>query len=337
MYNTNSRFAYVDDYKDVKYTNSKFSTKFDDTRFLIKFQIGDLYWNGEEWKSYSKDYLPEKDYMDKAVIRVEEVYGVKHYYCKYNGTEQEITEQEVRRIECKDRFYVIRKNKEGDSIYNTWRPLDNQVSYKLNLVDAEDGILIPLPSNQVMTGKFLFELYTPNDLGRQVNSRTDGSAGALNTLIEYCHIRDMKLLYTNTKGYVDIFSKKEYDPDILYTNEINEKNVEEMDDIELITNSYSPNVGSYSYVLYKEGDNYDFVQNVTNIITNESKLMEEHLVNKLASYYSIPKLNYFNTLQDKNIHPYNLIIEDMTNKIMVINGIKLNLTENNIDITLSEQ
>ena len=65
--------------------------------------------------------------------------------------------------------------------------------------------------------------------------------------------------------------------------------------------------------------------------------MEEHLVNKLASYYSIPKLNYFNTLQDKNIHPYNLIIEDMTNKIMVINGIKLNLTENNIDITLSEQ
>ncbi len=329
----NSNFSNkTDEDKDVVYTNDKFTTSFHDTKFMCKLKIGDSYYTGEGWKSWTKDYLPNKDFFDNAIIGVEVHGSERKYYYIYKGGKKYIGEEEARRIEAKDRFFLVHKNNINDPIYNTWKNLTNQVSYKENLVDSQNGVLIKLPQG-VIDGELEFELYAPNDLGEYANGRTTG-AGKYNTFVQYCHVKDLALVYTNNKFYIDIFNRKEYDPDILYTNEIEKGFVSEKDDIELRINTYTEKASSYSYVICKTIDGYDFVEKVYNKNYSKAMKMEESIIAKNVERYSVPKYIYTNTVNNKDIKPYTVV--KLMDRRFVVNSISYDLSADAAEITAVE-
>lgn len=314
---------------DVVYSNTKFSTGFNDTKFYCKLKIGDYYWNGEQWLNWNISYLPNKELYENASFGTEYSNGVTKYYYRYQGSDKiYITEEEYNKMQARDRFWLVHKNKENDPIYNTFKQLTNQVSYKMNIANSEDGVLIPLPSNKVIYGKLEFELYTPYELGRTANYRTDGSAGENNTYIRYCHIDDMKMIYTNNNTYYDIFNLQEYESDIKYSNVIDDSFVKELDDIVMKVNTYNDKAASYSYVLCKITDGYNFVDKLKK--GTESMIAEEYTINKYCNYYSTPKLVYNNNLC------YNFSILDrlsLLNNEFIINTMTIHLLHNNAEIS----
>lgn len=327
MYNNSSFFEDTSADKDISYSSTKFGTGFDNTKFMCKLKIGRYYWTGERWADWEAEYLPVKDKYENSLYSFEVLNGVTHYYYTYKGVKTEVTLDEYNKMRVQDRFYLVHKNKEGDLIFNTWKPLTNQVSYKDNLVDSEDGVLIPLPNN-VLFGSMELHLYAPNELGDYANYRTDGSGGVYNTYVRYCHIKDLKFVYTNNKNYIDVFGNEEYDPDILYSNVIDSANVTELDDITLKVNTYSNSATSYSYVLTKTKSGYDFVDKLDNKNLGIAKKMEESIIQKYAEHYKQPRFVYSNTLNDKDIKPYTIIHEDIINKNMVVDSVTYDLVNN---------
>lgn len=312
---------------DVLYSNTKFSDGFDNTKFYCKLQIGDFFWNGDEWLSWTNDYLPHKDLYDNSDLGTEYVDGVTKYFYRYKlGDKVYISEEEFNKMMAKDRFILMHINKENDPIFNSYKQLTNQVSYKMNIANSTEGVLIPLPSSTIY-GNMIFELYAPYELGRYANYRTDGSAGDNNTYVRYCHIKEMKMIYTNNNMYYDIFSSKEYEDDIKYSNIIDDTFVKQLDDIVFKINTYSEKAASYSYVLYNNNSVYDFASEFTK--GNVNYIPEEFTIDKYCNYYSKPKLIYNN-----NVY-INFNILDrfrIADNIFIVNSMTINLLNDNAEI-----
>lgn len=231
-------------------------------------------------------------------------------------------------------FWLVRKNNVDERIFNTWYNLTNQVSYTDNLVNSDEGVLIKLP-DFVLYGTLHFGLFAPSELGNAINYRTDKPSDY--TVARYCHIKDFKLGYTNTKYYLDIFNQKEYEADVLYSNVVNEDYVTELDDITLKVNTYSETAGSYSYVLTKEDtEKYGFVTQLYNKGADLNMKMETSIIEKYVNYYREPKFSYTNILKNKSINPYTIVFEPTIMKDMVINSVTYNLSDNTAEITALE-
>lgn len=222
----------------------------------------------------------------------------------------------------------------NDKIFDTWYSLTNQVSYKNNLIDAEEGVLIPLP-DYILTGYITFDVCAPDSLGTIQNYRTDKEENY--TYGKYCHIKTLDFKYTNNKHYIDTFNQKQYDPDILYSNVIDSENVTELDDFTLKVNTYTDKAGSYSYVITKDAsDKYDFVSTLLNVNTLVSKKQEETIINKMANYYSTPKFIYSNILNNKDVRPYTVIHENVLNKDLIIKSMTYNICNNSVSVVTTE-
>lgn len=269
---------------DAVFYDGQYSAGIKDTKFKSKLQIGDYYYNGNEWTT-TESY-----------------------------------------------FYLARKNKVGEPIFNNFYNLTNQVSYEDNLVDTGDGVLIRLPDS-VLYGTFLFELYIPDGMATKFNPRTDKVDSY--TIPYYCHIKDLKVVYTNQKHYVDIFNEEKNDEDILYSSVIDEKYITEMDDLDFKINTYSPNIGSYSYVLHKVGNTYDFVD--TFQYAGQEKKMEEFILEKYVDYYSKPKMIYTNTLNNKGyVMPFTMLYESLLKRKFIPDSISYNLLDDTVTVNAKE-
>lgn len=244
------------------------------------------------------------------------------YY--FNGKEWQTTE-------CY--FFMCRKNKLDEQIFNTPNNLTNQVSYEDDLVDSGDGVLIPLPKNIVIYGDLSFTLYSMEYLGGPM-SDIGGHSDTARVTVPYCHISDFKFIYTTKDTNLDIFNKDDFDPDVLYENVIDDGFVAELEDMEMKVNTYSDKAGSYSYVLTKTNDTYSFVEGITK--QGISDKMEHHNIERYHSHYSVPKLIYQNSLNSNGINPYSLIKFVSINKVMVINSMIYNLSAGSCDINLTE-
>nr|WP_320037813.1 hypothetical protein [uncultured Bacteroides sp.] len=208
------------------------------------------------------------------------------------------------------------------------------MSYKNNLIDAEEGVLIPLP-DYILTGYITFDVCAPDSLGTTQNYRTDKEENY--TYAKYCHIKTLDFKYTNNKHYIDTFNQKQYDPDILYSNVIDSENVTELDDLTLKVNTYTDKAGSYSYVITKDSSgNYDFVDTLYNKHLLASKKQEETIIQKYSDYYSTPKFIYSNCLVNKDIKPYTVIHENALNKNLVINSATYNLSNDSVSVIATE-
>lgn len=152
-------------------------------------------------------------------------------------------------------------------------------------------------------------------------------------MMPYVLLKDFKLNFESLVGnFFDTSENKE--EDILYTNDIDEEVVTEMDDIQLYINTQNTNFHtslSYSFVMDSQS------RYITTIAKNGVSLRpEEHLINMYVNHYSKPKLIYQNTLNMNIIEPIDGIYIDSLDKNMAVGNICYNLRFATIDVTLYE-
>ena len=245
---------------------------------------------------------------------------IGNYY--YNGSSWTLTPSS---------FGVVRKNKPDDKIFNTTYHIENTVSFENELVDSSDGLLIKLP-DFVLSGDLTFELYRPKNLGNYMSPDRDKES---NKKVKYCHISDFTLKYT-IKDESGMFSEEKNDKDVLYKNEISSNNITEFNDIILKVNTYSSVANSYSYVIKKDGDDYDFVDKLNKIGYLEDRKMEEFIIEKYYNHYSYPKYIYTNTINNKDLKPYTIIRIESLDKYFVLDSYTYYLKDNSVDVNLTE-
>lgn len=298
---------------EEKYVDNKYTMYLLDTRFRCRLRIGDYYYNGEEWASYS-EYLANEAYYNQK-IGSEQINGVTKWYIQHSdGSKEYIEKEEYDKIDLKDCFLLVHKNKVGDKIFDTPKKLTNSVSYKYNLSDSEEGVLIKLPSF-VINGYLTFVVYEPESLGRGENPVTNPGGNRTPT---YCHVSDLSLIYTNVKDF-DSDGEEVTDTDTIHTNVINDNNVTEMSDLTLLVNSNSKNIPSYSNCATKNGANWDYVREFYNPIEDMLAFPERILIDKLYKHYCSPKFSYKNTLC-RGFSILNRIKENSIGKTMVVNS-----------------
>ncbi len=318
---------------DATYYSGQYSAGFKDTRFACRLRIGNYYWTGEKWDLYS-NYTNNIAYYNRVTYEGTYNYEYRYWYLDGNNEKVFLTLEEYNKINLKDRFWLIRKNKAGEKIFCTTYSLTNQVSYKDNLIDADEGVLIPLPES-ILYGQIIFELCAPDSLGTAQCYRTDEAVNY--SYARYCHISSLNFIYTNNKNYKDTFTQKQYDPDILYSNVIDDNIVTELEDLELRINTYTDKAGSYSYVITKDAAGaYSYVESLYNKRRLLSLKPEENIINKYTEYYSTPKFIYSNTINNADIKPYTMIHENTLNKNMVVKSMTYNLSNDSVSVVTTE-
>lgn len=134
----------------------------------------------------------------------------------------------------------------------------------------------------------------------------------------------------------DIFNDETYDEDLKFENVIDENIVNDFDDIEFRINTYNEHAGSYSYVLTKIGEEYYFVDTLTDTASLDKLKAEEHCINKYVNYYSKPRFRYSNSIKNRGISLNSVLKENTLNKNFVINSITYDLMNNKCDVELNE-
>lgn len=359
---------------DEVYYNGKYTAGFEHSKFPCRLAIDNYYFDGEKWANYTdynlrvergyyktiagvmsgtdyknakwyryKDsygywrYVTEKEYNSLGPSITKEFGGFPsidniYYFNNENNEEVLVTEEYYNECKLRDRFYLIHKNKVDEKVFGIQKTLTNTVSYKYNLADSSNGVAIKLPADKVLSGDLTFELFTPSDLGTIPMYRTDQGGARCNAI----HISDLSLTYTTDKYTVDIFSKEKYDADIKFENVVDEDFVNDFEDLELQVNTYSEKAGSYSYVIERVGENYDYTNEVFNLNTKKSLKQEEHIITKYYNYFSSPKYIYSNTLKDADIKPYSILFENTLGKSFFLNKWVMDLSNNSIEVTANE-
>lgn len=359
---------------DEIYYNGKYAAGFEHSKFPCRLAIDNYYFDGEKWASYTEYNLKidrgyyksvngivsGSDYKNAKWYRYKDSYGYWRYVTEsmynslgalvtkesggfpstegihyFNNESNEmvlVTEEYYNECKLRDRFYLVHKNKVDDKVFGVQKSLTNTVSYKYNLADSGDGVAIKIPSDMVLSGDLAFELHTPSDLGTIPMYRTDKECARCNAI----HISDLSLIYTTDKYTVDIFSKEKYDADIKFENVVNEDYVNDFEDLELQVNTYSEKAGSYSYVIERIDEDYDYIGSTLNLNTQARLKQEEHIITKYYNYFSSPKYIYLNTLNNVDIKPYSLLFENTLGKNFFLNKWVMNLGDNSIEVTANE-
>lgn len=100
--------------------------------------------------------------------------------------------------------------------------------------------------------------------------------------------------------------------------------------------TYNEHAGSYSYVLTKIGEEYYFVDTLTDGVSKDKLKAEEHCINKYVNYYSKPRFRYSNSIKNRDISLNSILKENTLNKNFVINSITYDLINNKCDVELNE-
>ena len=136
--------------------------------------------------------------------------------------------------------------------------------------------------------------------------RTDGGCHPCTAF----HISDFTFKYTNNKVTYDIFNNAVDDSDVVYSNVINDNNVTEMDDIELLINSYSP-------------------------LHDKNVLPEQILIDKFYTHYKAPKFRYSNNL-NRGFSILSRIYENSLKREMIVDQMSIAYANESCNVSLIE-
>lgn len=358
--------------------------------FPAKLSIGDKYWNGTSWQTYTEDFLRkiETGYFEYRLISqysdeynslnvnsagganvVEHIYKIwNDYYhdwdyvtkSEYDASNerketidipytvdavaqdhwvkgprqlyfiyrpQGLTQvpQEYHTQYMSDRFLLAYKAPQDQLVYGSKFKLNNTASYDMNLVTSEEGIAIPIPTEETFSGTFRFSLSKPVD-----NSNVLVPGGGL----KYSsisgmdmHISDLYIKHSPINDDVNVFEKKNTNNDITYSNDINSNYVQSYDDVQIKINTYKSTIDSFSYV-FDRSNNY--VEEVT--YNNKTDKQEHHLIDKYVSHFSSPKFKYTGTLHDIGITPCSIIHQGQLNKDLAIYKATYNILTNTVEV-----
>lgn len=359
------------EYLNVKYHN-QYGWKYASTLIPCRLQLGNLYYDGEQWRNIEEVRLKrERNYYeivseygfgvyDESAYYYIDEYGYQrfvhksefdsipsqfakgsiflsrdnrlYYYQKYIDGKWRlvfITEDFYNECILQGRFYLLRRNKDNEQVFETEYQLTNTVSYRMNLIDSEDAIAIKLPDDEILQGDLIFEIGEPNCLA----NRPQEDAKKY-TCIAF-HISDFMFKYTSSKDTYDLFNKSEYDADVVYSNVINDNNVTEMEDLELLVNTNAKNISSYSNCATKLGDKFDYLKAVYSPLHDKEAMPEQILIDKLYKHYSSPKFRYSNNL-NRGFSILSRIYENSLKKEMVVDQMSIDYANESSNVSLTE-
>lgn len=244
-----------------------------------KLQIGDYYWNGEEWTKencgfklpFGEKYEEEQGYIGWADGSANKKIKVNEYFDKT--------------------FDIF-----GTSIMNV-------------LVD-EKGYYVPIPDDMAIYGDAKFTLYANRDFDGTTSGGSvyDGNYDRGRYRSEVICLKNLKI-----KPYIinGILEEAVNDSDTKYTNVIDNNAVSKMQEIEFKVCTFDNKVINNNSVLYKQGDELFYLQNLYNnsLYSDEYQTMgvdgeyaklrqEEHYVFKMVTQYEKPRMIFDCTVHE---------------------------------------
>ena len=208
-------------------------------------------------------------------------------------------------------------NGQTDHCINQSFPTLNTVTYDMGL--DEEGYCIPMPSDNIFTGKPVFTLYTPHRL-------------------DYSYRCDAVWLSDfNIKAKVANHSNIDNNSDTEYSNVINGEYVNEMEDVEFNICTWDNKECNYSAIAYYDGTKYEYLDRVYNKTTKENLRLEEHFIYKLVNQYSTPSA-ILNLNLKNDIYLYSTVTDKwLPSKLFIVDSITTDWEYNKATIKLIEK
>lgn len=212
----------------------------------------------------------------------------------------------------------IDNNDQDDHCINQNFPVKNTITWEMGI--DESGYAIPLPSNEVLTGKPKFTLYAPH--------KFDGSYRC-----DAVWLSNFDIVAKVATFEID----KDKDSDTEYSNVIDSDFVNEFEEEEFKICTWDNKEANYSAVAYKTGSYYQFLDNVYNKSTQEYLRCEQHLIKRLVNQYSEPSVILTLNLKN-NIKLYATLTDNqLPNKTFIVDYISTDWRFNKAEIKLIEK
>ena len=122
--------------------------------------------------------------------------------------------------------------------------------------------------------------------------------------------------------------------DVRYTNIINEKYVKEASDITLYINTFDFKHSSYSFALIRNGNEYEYLNNVNNDGVND--IMEHHIIQRYVEHYTLPKVKYSNTFNNTELNPFTKIYVRSLGRTFLANDATYQMRLDKVNFNLTE-
>ena len=212
----------------------------------------------------------------------------------------------------------IDNNDQDDHCINQNFPVKNTITWEMGI--DESGYAIPLPSNEVLTGKPKFTLYAPHKF-----------AGSYRC--DAVWLSNFDIVAKVATFEID----KDIDSDTEYSNVIDSDFVNEFEEEEFKICTWDNKEANYSAVAYKTGSYYQFLDNVYNKSTQEYLRCEQHLIKRLVNQYSEPSVILTLNLKN-NIKLYATLTDNqLPNKTFIVDYISTDWRFNKAEIKLIEK
>jgi hypothetical protein len=373
--NEQSYHTYDRKYINEVFSNSKYGTGFQNTRIPCHLDIGDYFFDGDDWVSYEDYNLkvergyyknvtgPVYGYDDAKWYKIKDEYGYWRYVNKATYNSSYAPEKQTGNCGS-GRKYLIADDTTTDGIYGDdtiW--IEESYYYECALMDnfylehknKEGDQVFGVERKLTNTVSWRMGLANSDDGVAIPLPKDKVLSGKINfKLYTPNHLGRMPMHLNSVQSqickafHITELILRYTSADTVkntYTGEQYESDILYSNDInESFVNEFDDvtlRVNSYnpkatSYSYVLDNTKQDFVDKVMNSVTGTEAKPEEHLIQKYVDHYSSPKIKYENTVLDKNITPFSIIREETLNKEMITNSLTYNLEQGNVNIELTE-
>lgn len=258
------------------------------TKMVIKGSA--LFMDRSNWMYIPTSYGNKKDDFDRRNLYLEcKLKWGKYYFHNYRET---ITSNSYRFTFSRSGYWSTEEGtfrlffyaSDTKHINNKdYSVLDTSGDYSVSGIPS--GYVIPLPESATVQGSIPeFEIYTR---GRIDGSYRLDAIWLKNFGIELAIGQD-----SNVKD-------DDWQTDTEYTNIINEEYIEEADDVECKINTWDNKAPTYSVVLYDDGKNQSYLDEVKNLVSGETHRLEEHIIYDFVNQYKQPSIQLELNLKER--------------------------------------
>lgn len=201
-------------------------------------------------------------------------------------------------------------------LLGNWLNVKNTNSYEINIDGIDEAYVIPIESG--LNGKFKLTMYVPyfEMLWRSKSS---------------VYIRDLKVKVGRSSSYWKINDNNEK-KDTKYTNVVNDKYVNEAEDIELKLTSDNESKVSLSKVAR---NNY-VINTLSSKLFDVDTKPEKQIINRVVNQYNKPKVSLLYNVEN-SIDAYSLLSNKyMSGKKFIYTGGQIDYVSNSIECNMIE-
>lgn len=201
-------------------------------------------------------------------------------------------------------------------LLGNWLNVKNTNSYEINLDGVDEAYVIPLFNG--LNGKVKLTLYVPYfEMPWQSKNNI--------------YIKDLKIKVGRSTSFWDL-DKNENKKDTKYTNVVNDKFVNEAEDIELKLTSDNESVLSLSKVAF----NNEVIKMLSSKLFDTAMLPEKQIINRIVNQYNKPKVSLLYNVEN-SIDAYSLLSNKyMSGKKFIYTGGQIDYVSNSIECNMIE-